>query len=269
MIVILSFPHVLHAAPLVSPHDTTENLLILHSRALSRKLVRQPWLIPQTVLFAGDSIMEGVGPVMASMFAQRRGLTFVQAGRSSTGLCRPDFYDWPKAMRAYMRSAHPNIVVFCIGANDDQTVSYAGARYHFDSPRWKQAYAHKVEEIINIIAENGGTSIWVSPPIMGSNSLRPRVHAIKEVIRQTCESKNVTFVDVWGTLADSRGNYQYAALSTDGKRIHLRAKDGVHLTLAGNKLLAKTVFSHLNKALTPIGHMDAPAPIGKPSTTNP
>ncbi|MEG2173645.1 MAG: DUF459 domain-containing protein [Desulfovibrionaceae bacterium] len=261
-------PHVLYAAPLVLP-ETTDTLLIFHSRELSRKLVRQPWIIPQTVLFAGDSIMEGVGPVMATMLANRTGLTFVQAGRSSTGLCRPDFYDWPKAMRTYMRTNHPSVVVFCIGTNDDQSVTDAGARYHFDSPRWKQAYARKVEEIINIIAENGAVSIWVSAPIMGSKAMRPRVHAIMEVIRQTCENKNVTFVDVWGTLADGSGNYQYAALTPNGKRILLRAKDGVHVTSAGNKMLAKTVYSYVDKALTPNGHMEAPASIVKSGAANP
>lgn len=202
-----------------------------------------------TVLFAGDSIMQGLGPVMADRISNRNGLNLVQAGRSSTGLCRPDVYDWPKAMREYMETERPKIVVICIGTNDDQSVSHAGARYHFDSPRWEQAYAHKVREIIDIIAAKGGTSIWLSPPIMGPKAMRPRVQAIAKVIQKTCESKNVTFIDVWKTLADSAGNYQRFSVDADRKKIALRTKDGVHVTRAGNTLLARATVPYLEERL--------------------
>ncbi|MEG2173647.1 MAG: DUF459 domain-containing protein [Desulfovibrionaceae bacterium] len=225
--------------------------LFLFACSRSEMTIEQPVpYTPPTVLFAGDSIMQGLGPVMAGRLSSHNELNIVQAGRSSTGLCRPDVYDWPKAMRAYMASVRPSVVVFCIGTNDDQSVADAGARYHFDSPRWKQAYARKVEEIINIIAKNGGTSIWVSAPIMGPKAMRPRVHAIMEIIRKTCENKNVTFVDVWETLADSTGKYQRFSVTAGGEKIALRTKDGVHVTRAGNEQLARAILPYLEERLS-------------------
>ena len=249
MLALLTVPQILRAETLALPDEGIEGLLILHSRTLSRQFPRLVLDMPQTVLFAGDSIMEELGPALAQMLAGKKNLKLVQAGRSSTGLCRPDFYDWPKAMRAFMRSEHPKTVVICIGTNDDQTVSDAGVRHQFISPRWQLAYRHKVEEIISIIDGYGGTSIWVSPPIMGPDALRPRVFAIREVIRQTCESRNVPFIDIWPTLADANGNFQYSFIAPGGKTIKLRTRDGVHIAPEGNKILAKTVLPYLESIL--------------------
>ena len=249
LLVLLAVPQAGHGETLASPDEHIEGLLILHSRTLSRQYPRLVLDLPQTVLFAGDSIMEELGPALAQMLAGKKNLKLVQAGRSSTGLCRPDFYDWPKAMRTLMRSEQPRTVVICIGTNDDQTVADAGVRHQFISPRWQVAYRHKVEEIINIIDGYGGTSIWVSPPIMGPDALRPRVFAIREVIRQTCESRNVPFIDIWPTLADANGNFQYSFIAPGGKTITLRTRDGVHIAPAGNKILAKAVLPHLERML--------------------
>lgn len=249
LLVLLAVPQAGHAETLATPDEHIEGLLILHSRTLSRQYPRLVLDLPQTVLFAGDSIMEELGPALAQMLAGKKNLKLVQAGRSSTGLCRPDYYDWPKAMRALMRSEQPKTVVICIGTNDDQTVADAGVRHQFISPRWQQAYRHKVEELINIIEKSGGTSIWVSPPIMGPAALRPRVFAIREVIRQTCESRNVPFIDIWPTLADVNGNFQYSFIAPGGKTVTLRTKDGVHIAPAGNKILAKAVLPHLERML--------------------
>ena len=260
LLVLLALPLVARGETLASPDEGIEGLLILHSRTLSRQYPRLVLDMPQTVLFAGDSIMEELGPVLAQMLAGRKSLKLVQAGRSSTGLCRPDFYDWPKAMRSLMRAEQPRTVVICIGTNDDQTVSDAGVRHQFISPRWQQAYRHKVEEIINIVEEYGGASIWVSPPIMGPDALRPRVFAIREVIRQACENRNVPFIDIWPTLADANGNFQYSLIAPGGKTVTLRTRDGVHIAPAGNKILAKAVLPHLERMLT-TSQTETPTPL--------
>ena len=261
LLVLLALPLAARGQTLASPDEGIEGLLILHSRTLSRQYPRLVLDMPQTVLFAGDSIMEELGPVLAQMLAGRKSLKLVQAGRSSTGLCRPDFYDWPKAMRSLMRAEQPRTVVICIGTNDDQTVSDAGVRHQFISPRWQQAYRHKVEEIINIVEEYGGASIWVSPPIMGPDALRPRVFAIREVIRQACENRNVPFIDIWPTLADANGNFQYSLIAPGGKTVTLRTRDGVHIAPAGNKILAKAVLPHLERMLHPPSQPEMPTPL--------
>ena len=57
------------------------------------------------------------------------------------------------------------------------------------------------------------------------------------------------FIDIWPTLADANGNFQYSLIAPGGKTITLRARDGVHIAPAGNKILAKAVLPHLENML--------------------
>lgn len=205
------------------------------------------------VVFAGDSIMEGLGPVLAGSLQddlQKRGCTeSVQAGRRSTGLCRPDYFDWPARMRGLVGDGRARLVVFCIGANDDQSVTgMDGRKRAFGSATWPAAYEGRVGEIVDIIAASGAAQVWVAPPIM-KGPLGARVFSIKEIVRKACAARNVPFVDIWDTLADAKGAYRRYSVDADGRRIPLRFRDGVHVTHAGNLRLAAVVGPELLRVL--------------------
>lgn len=209
---------------------------------------------PRTrVVFAGDSIMEGLGPVLAKSLQtdlQQRGCTeSVQAGRRSTGLCRPDYFDWPARMRGLVGDGRARLVVFCIGANDDQSVTgMDGRKRAFGSATWPAAYEGRVGEIVDIVAASGAAQVWVAPPIM-KGPLGARVFTIKEIVRKACAARNVPFVDIWNTLADAKGAYQRYTLDANGNRIPLRFRDGVHVMRAGNLQLAGVVGPEVLRVL--------------------
>ena len=98
---------------------------------------------------------------------------------------------------------------------------------------------------------------------LGPDALRPRVFAIREVIRQACENRNVPFIDIWPTLADANGNFQYSLIAPGGKTVTLRTRDGVHIAPAGNKILAKAVLPHLERMLT-TSQTEMPTPLPEP-----
>ena len=72
LLVLLSVPQAGHGETLASSADHIDGLLILHSRSLSRQYPRLVLDLPQTVLFAGDSIMEELGPALAQMLAGKK-----------------------------------------------------------------------------------------------------------------------------------------------------------------------------------------------------
>lgn len=216
---------------------------------LPERYARQPAAPTMHVVLAGDSIMEALGPVLAERLEElgrRRGIAgFVQAGRSSSGLCRPDFHDWPARMRGLVADGRAGLVAFCIGTNDDQSVAGPdGRRIPFGARGWDAAYAAKVEEIIDIVAASGAAQAWLSPPVM-REPLGARVRVIMDIIRRTCESRGVPYIDIWNTLADSAGQYRRDAVGPDGARIVLRARDGVHVMRDGNERLADAVAPRL------------------------
>lgn len=239
--------------------------------------------IPPVVIFAGDSIMEGLGPELerslrlclgkqdngsglkysadapkkrcesasraGKAISDIQGPVFVQAGVSSSGLCRPDFHDWPARMRELVAKARSGWVIICIGTNDDQSVTGAdGKKRVFGTAAWAKAYAHRVGELIRIIERSGARQIWLSPPVM-REPLGGRVHKIKGVIAQACAEHHVPYLDIWQNLADVNGGFQRYLVQTDGTKIAIRTKDGVHLTRAGNQVLAKQLEPFLTSTM--------------------
>lgn len=68
-------------------------------------------------------------------------------------------------------------------------------------------------------------------------------------------------IDIWPTLADANGNFQYSLIAPGGKTVALRTRDGVHIAPAGNKILAKAVLPHLERMLQPLGQPEMPTPL--------
>lgn len=214
-------------------------------------------VLPPVVIFAGDSIMEGLGPELERALRSRldseqiRGERpfFVQAGVSSSGLCRPDFYDWPAKIGELMANARSGCVIICIGTNDDQAVTGEdGKKRAFGTAAWAGAYSYRVGEIIGLIANAGARQIWLSPPVM-REPLGSRVKEIKKVIAKTCARHNVPYLDIWQNLADANGEFQRHLLQADGTEIAIRTRDGVHLTRAGNQELASQLVPILVRTM--------------------
>jgi len=204
-------------------------------------------VVSDAVLLAGDSIMAGMGPQIEDQLRGRSAGRFLQKGKVSSGLCRPDFYDWPSHLERFMLGCHPSLVLFCIGTNDTQPISTAHGRLDFLSDEWIREYEDRVESLIVISRRYGAEIVFVSPPVMGRKDLFHGVPRINSIIRSVCRRNSVMYIDLWHLLADGSGRFrQYASIA--GERTAVRAKDGVHVTRAGNRILAAQVIRHLEKA---------------------
>ena len=63
---------------------------------------------PKKVLIAGDSmILEGFGFALERALKKFPGLSVVRAGKYSTGLSRPDYFDWMPYLRELSRRMPP------------------------------------------------------------------------------------------------------------------------------------------------------------------
>ncbi len=204
-------------------------------------------VVSNAVLLAGDSIMAGMGPEIENQLRGRTASRFLQKGKVSSGLCRPDFYDWPSKLERFMLSYHPSLVLFCIGTNDTQPISASYGRLPFLSEEWRREYEERVESLILISRRYGADIVFVSPPVMGRKKLYADVPRINSIIRTVCRRNNVMFVDLWYLLADRSGRFQQY-VDIDGMKVAIRAKDGVHVRREGNRILAGNVIQHLERA---------------------
>ncbi len=199
------------------------------------------------ILMVGDSLMEDLGPVTHRAMRQRKGLEFIVSAKFSTGLCRPDYFNWPEHLTEVVEHYHPDIVIFFLGANDGTPVRVGKRAVPTGGEAWQAAYGDKMAEVINIARQSGADVIWVELPAMGGK--------YSKVLRETqiaqcsyCENNGIpilhsdlAFSGEWG-IFEPYGDF-------NGSRTRLRRQDLVHLTKEGNQKLLGLLMPLLEQHL--------------------
>jgi hypothetical protein len=204
------------------------------------------------ILVAGDSLSIYLADALRPLFAGRPGTAFFAKGKISSGLARPDFYDWEREMTAAATAAKPDTVVIMIATNDNQTLTRpGGSKVAFGRPGWDAEYARRVRKLVELarLGNPHARIFWVGAPVMANPRLNADVAAINAVIaRQIDALPGCRFVDVRRTLADASGNYAKVLPAPGGPRT-ARTPDGVHLTAYGAKLLANATLTSMSPTL--------------------
>jgi len=205
----------------------------------------------ERILVIGDSLSIPLGKGLESYFSQLPGIHFKRLGRVSSGLARPDFFDWEKNVASLAASMKPSTVVIMIGTNDNQTMRREdGSSARFGTKAWSAEYERRMNRLFELLeSRNPDVNIfWVGAPIMESEDLARDVKAINAAIGELCEAKaNCQFIDTWDVLADDKGRFADFLVDNTGERVRVRAGDGVHLSHSGARMLADRCL----QALTP------------------
>ncbi len=165
--------------------------------------------------------------------------------KDSTGICRYDFFDWGKQVKAVMKTDKPQAAVIMIGTNDTQSVWKDGEWIHYGDMAWKQAYEDRVGQIIDTMLKGGARRVyWVGMPIMGENWRNSRMRLINKIFQKQAEKRpGAEYIDIWGLYAHSDGSFDAS----------LRLGDQVHFTIAGQAMLADAVFEAIKRDWLPAG----------------
>jgi uncharacterized protein len=204
------------------------------------------------VLVAGDSLSIFLAEALRPMLASRPGTAFTARGKVSSGLARPDFFDWEREMASLTATSRPDTVIVMIAANDNKTLNRPdGSKVAFGRPGWDAEYARRVRRIVELARQGNPAAhiYWVGAPVMADERLNADVASINNVIaRQLAALPGCRFVDVSRTLADATGRYTPILPAPGGPRA-ARTKDGVHLTPFGAKLLAHATLESMSPTM--------------------
>jgi uncharacterized protein len=191
------------------------------------------------VAVVGDSLASGLGVSIERVL--RPALTKVtKQGRISTGLSRPDYFDWPAALKQIMDGYRPDLVVVMTGVNDNQGLLSPDGHLQtaVGTYEWPRAYEQRVEDFTRIAVDNGAHVVWVGLPIVSDKDrweLFQRQNDIFE--RVAANTPNVTYVDTWDRFATPDGSYS-AFYRDDGKVELIRESDGIHFNGTGYEMVA-------------------------------
>jgi hypothetical protein len=227
---------------------------------------------PANVLIIGDSDAGTFGPYLEQLLSSDDPAGAIVETtldyKVSSGLARPDFFDWPRELERQIAEVDPDIVIATFGGNDSQGLSEPCADGAGtcspewvvtdpvgDEADWTAEYVARVNQIVDLALGEDRYVIWVGIPNDDNPDVTARLRIQDQAVRQALEGRErVTFVDTWDLFDGLSGGY--AAIvpdPRDGKAKPIRASDGFHLNQTGAEILALSIYDELTEVLTEMG----------------
>lgn len=199
---------------------------------------------PLRLLIAGDSMTEAPGPALVGAADATGRIDARHELRYSSGLTRPDYFDWPSRLAALIAEHDAEAIVVMFGANDAQGIATAGGSASFGSDAWVEEYRRRVADVMTLLAAEGRTVYWIGQPIMRSSSFDQRMRLITDIYRDEARRHaGVRFNDIRALFSDPGGSYSAYLSGADGRPVLVRREDGIHLTAAGASRLTPVVMA--------------------------
>ena len=197
------------------------------------------------VLEIGDSLGNDLGWGLSRELASTHALKLVQKDQSASGLVTAWFYNWPHHLKTLLKQYHPDLLIVCVGADDEQGMKVNGHVYGFDTPQWRARYIVLIRQI-DVMATRASTYVlWVGLPVMAPNIYREGVVTLNSLYRSVAATvPGVTFLPSWSLFANARGQFENAA-PVNHVRTVLRSPDGIHLSYVGENVFATFVTNEI------------------------
>jgi hypothetical protein len=200
------------------------------------------------VLFAGDSMMQGVAPMVISRMRKDypRGV-FVDVSKPSTGLSSRRYYDWPAKIREESIKHGIRVIVMFLGPNDPWDIYEGKKRYAFPSEGWQEKYRNRVDAVLDFAAASGIRVIWIGLPVMREERLRQGAKIENQIFQGEAEKYKFDYLPTEDLLGSLDEPYtKYIEDPRKGK-LAVRLDDGVHFSKLGLRMISSRVDEILRK----------------------
>lgn len=210
-----------------------------------RAPVTQPLRVPSTadplrVWIAGDSMWEVAGPALATRLEASGVVSATLDVHYSSGLTRPDFFDWSARAAEVLQQEDPELVLVLVGANDAQVLTTPdGVQHQPGTEAFVTAYAERTRRLMAQLAAGDRHVVWVGLPVMRPDRYDARMKLLAEVHQDVAATvPGVTFVPTRALFSDADGAYAPVLPDAAGRDQAVRGGDGIHLSVAGASRLA-------------------------------
>lgn len=211
---------------------------------------------PATVFIVGDSDAGTFGPYLQTLL-DGTGVVETQLDyKVSSGLARPDFFDWPAEIDRKLPEVNPDIVVATFGGNDANILRDAAGNDLFGYPEsdpegWTAEYQSRVGAVMDQLTEGGRTLIWVGIPNDDNPDVTARMAIQDQAAKAAAaERPEVIFIDTWKRFSGRDGGWaEFVIDPRDGEGKDVRADDGFHLNQTGAEILAIDIAQAIRDTL--------------------
>jgi hypothetical protein len=218
---------------------------------------------PARLLVVGDSDAGTFGPYLEVLMDDTGVVDSEVDYKVSSGLSRPDFFDWPDHVETKLGEGDPDIVVVTFGGNDAQGIATGAGEFpdEWADPvgsrrTWVREYRRRVGEFTDLLlADPDRTVIWVGIPNDNNPKVTERLAVQDEAVRAALADRpRVIFVDTWKRFSGRDGNWaEYVVDPRDNRGKDVRADDGFHLNESGAEILALDIANVIREDLAARG----------------
>jgi len=200
------------------------------------------------IMFAGDSMMQGVAPIAISHLRKLYPKsTFDDLSKQSTGLTVKRYFDWPTKIKEGIAKENYKVIIIFLGPNDPWDIYENKKVYKFPSPEWEEIYRLRVEDILSFAKEHDAYIIWVGLPNMSEERVKQGAIIQNRIFKNELQKYHYQYVsteDILGRLDEPYKAYTKDPIKGD---ILLRASDGIHFSPTALRMISSTVVNAVTR----------------------
>jgi len=197
---------------------------------------------PLRVLVAGDSLVGWIAPALEQELLPGDPVEVIDDWKGSSGLVRPDFFDWPARIEQDMERHDPDVVVLGFGGNDTQNLTTDDGILLLGTPEWKVEYQRRIGEVLDLIEAPSRTVYWIGLPLTRSDA----IETLRPVMTSAIEAEVAS--RPWAHLLDTRdalapdGTFTSQLPGDDGELVTTMAPDDIHPSLDGGVRIVRELL---------------------------
>jgi uncharacterized protein len=194
------------------------------------------------ILVIGDSMAGGVGNGMARVAFGDENIQVLTRFNESSGITRPDIYDWAAALPKIMDGKNFTSVVVLIGLNDRQDIRTSSGRFALNTPEWTAAYQANTDLILDSLKSQNVKIYWLSEPPMGDPAYDAEMKFVSGLQKDRVDAKGGIYLDTRAMLLSPEGAYVDFGPDDTGEPKKLRQRDGVTFLKQGNNKFGQLIL---------------------------
>ena len=206
---------------------------------------------PFQLWILGDSMVRFFGDTLVSLAETSTRVQATSEPVLSSGLTRPDYFDWPARLTEIMAKHDPDAVVIIVGGNDAQNIRTENGQWleRFNEA-WSDEYRRRIGTVMDLVTSDAGrVLLWVGQPPMREEGFDQRMQLLNNLYQaEAAERERVQYVDLRELFTDSSGGYSRYLPDNAGKLVDVRLTDGVHLSHWGGEWLSALLLRELRRS---------------------
>lgn len=202
---------------------------------------------PLRVGVFGDSMADGLYAGLYRDLRDEPKIAVSKFSEVSTGLSRYDYVDIQAKTERQINETPIDVAVILFGTNDAQGISLDGVVHDFGTDGWKAAYGRRIDDLVTMLRSRDVAVYWVGLPRMKSARFDGRMALINGVVEARMRALGVPYLETTGLTSGEDGGYQAYLPNAEGRKVLMRANDGIHMSMAGYLRMSGPVAERLKR----------------------